>query len=122
MSTYKPNNFVIVKMTDSRPDALDPVMYKVLGGWNGGYAFGSSWRMNSGITKVRKVKGKYHLHGYSGSVYEVHPDTNFESGAMSSALQPLEVARKMYSTFNYEVITFKQFLKEFKSMQKEANG
>ena len=48
MSNYTPDNWVVIKMMPPEKDT----MYKVLGGWSGGYLDGDSWRMNSGVTSV----------------------------------------------------------------------
>jgi hypothetical protein len=59
-----PDNWVVVK--------VDEDFYKVLAGWSGGYLDGDSWRLNSGISKV-KDDGDYWLFiGASGSVYQCH--------------------------------------------------
>lgn len=64
METYTPDNWVVIKVKDG-----DSVFYKVLGGWNGGYLTGSSWRINSGISRVSQ-EGRFVLfHGLSGSIY-----------------------------------------------------
>jgi hypothetical protein len=46
-------------------------VYKVFGTWRGGYLYGDSWRLNSGITKVEKDGPILHFHGDSGSIYSV---------------------------------------------------
>ena len=66
MSEYYPDNWVVLKIKEGK-DA-DPI-YKVLGGWSGGYLDGDSWRMNSGITKVVEKHHHYEFYGASGSVY-----------------------------------------------------
>ena len=43
--------------------------YRILAGWSGGYTTGSSWRMNSGITKVEEDDDAYYFSGSSGSTY-----------------------------------------------------
>lgn len=77
-TTYRPDSWVIVEIFDPSETATGP-LYKVLGGWSGGYLDGSSWRLNSGITRVetrnspgdfdRENNTSYLFHGYSGSVY-----------------------------------------------------
>ena len=77
MSLYTPNEWAVIKIKD--PDG--GYLYKVFGGWWGGYGDGDRWRMNSGITKAEKVD--YYdarhpdaviidFHGYSGSIYRVN--------------------------------------------------
>ena len=66
MKYNKPHNWVVVKIEEN--------LYKVLGGWCGGYLDGDSWKLNSGITKV-KDGGDYWLFiGNSGSVYQCHKE------------------------------------------------
>ena len=71
---YVPNNWVVIKITKD-----DTIVYKLLGGWSGGYLDGDSWRMNSGIISVKNIKkpmrSYYDFHGYSGSVYRCPQDT-----------------------------------------------
>ena len=67
MNEYTPDNWVVLKITYS-----EETLYKVLGGWSGGYLDGDSWRMNSGITGVEKQAHLYGFYGSSGSVYWCH--------------------------------------------------
>ena len=69
MSEYTPDNWVILKIKEGK---YDKGLYKVLGGWSGGYLDGDSWRMNSGITGVEKQAHLYGFYGSSGSVYWCH--------------------------------------------------
>lgn len=71
MSEYRPDSWVVLKMNHK-----GEVLYKVLGGWAGGYVQGSSWRLNSGIERVEKDAdtNKLRFIGSSGSVYVVDPD------------------------------------------------
>ena len=61
---YAPDRWVAVKHTKN-----DETVYKILGGWSGGYLDGDSWRMNSGIASTEKDDRGYLVHGYSGSIY-----------------------------------------------------
>ena len=60
---YEPDNWVVIKVNGKDPH------YRVLAGWSGGYLQGSSWRMNSGITKVEEDDKAYYFSGSSGSTY-----------------------------------------------------
>jgi hypothetical protein len=67
MNEYKPDYWKVLKITSTD----GTVLYKVFASWVGGYEYGDSWKMNSGITEV-KSEGDYLLFkGYSGSVYNV---------------------------------------------------
>lgn len=63
MSTYFPDNWVIIKLKGDDPH------YRVLAGWSGGYTTGDSWRMNSGITRVEENEHVYSFYGSSSSCY-----------------------------------------------------
>tara|TARA_R100000951_G_C2536348_1_gene147968 strand:- start:87 stop:407 length:321 start_codon:yes stop_codon:yes gene_type:complete len=65
MNEYKPDSWVIIKLPSNYG-------YKVLGGWSGGYLYGDSWRLNSGITRIEREGEYYMIHGYSSSVYCCH--------------------------------------------------
>jgi len=68
MSEYIPDNWVVLKITYERETPL----YKVLAGWSGGYLYGDSWRMNSGITEMKQDGDYYEFYGSSGSCYRCH--------------------------------------------------
>lgn len=69
MSTYNPDCWVVIKITNN-----DEVLYKVLAGWGGGYSSGDAWRVNSGINNVFDIDGEYHFYGHSGSNYICHKE------------------------------------------------
>ena len=63
---HSPDKWVILKVAED--------LYKVLGGWQGGYLDGDSWRLSSGIVKIED-DGDFHLiHNHSGSIYKCHKD------------------------------------------------
>ena len=66
---YQPDNWVVIYIKNNEPH------YRVLAGWSGSYTYGSSWRMNSGITSAA-MDGDYFLfYGETGSVYRCHKDS-----------------------------------------------
>lgn len=69
MNTYTPDNWVVIKISGDDPH------YRVLAGWSGGYAAGSSWRMNSGITRAEQYGDFIKFYGSSGSCYQCHKDS-----------------------------------------------
>lgn len=79
MSTYTPDVWVVLEF--DAPQFEKPLQ-KVFGGWYGGFAGSNSWKLNSGITKVRKVDGWWEFDGYSGSTYRCHPNNYHMSGLM----------------------------------------
>lgn len=62
MAQYKPDSWEILKFSDND--------YRVFGSWRGGYLYGDSWRINSGVVKVVESEDAYLVYGDSGSVYE----------------------------------------------------
>ena len=66
MSEYRPDKWVVIKITG--PDT--PPIHKVFACWYGGYLDGDSWKLNSGITKATLKGFAYYFEGSSGSVYE----------------------------------------------------
>lgn len=86
MSTY-PDNWVIVKIT--RPEG---VVYKVLAGFHGGYLYGDSWQLNSGIVRAEVRDDYIHFHGQSGSEYVCYKDAQRLSMATAGIYETL-VAR-----------------------------
>lgn len=70
MTEYNPDSWVVLRMTYK-----DQIIYKVLGGWSGGYTQGDSWRLNSGIERVELDGDIYKFYGSSGSVYNCHKDS-----------------------------------------------
>lgn len=69
MTEYSPDSWVVIRMSHK-----DATLYKVLGGWSGGYTQGDSWRLNSGVDRVEVDGDRYLFHGSSGSVYSCHRD------------------------------------------------
>lgn len=69
MSYSVPENWVVIFMNGDDPH------YRILAGWSGGYATGSSWQMNSGITRVEVDEHCYYFYGASGSCYKCHKNT-----------------------------------------------
>lgn len=85
MSEYKPDRWIILKITNG-----EKVIYKVMGGWYGGYLGADSWRMNSGITKVELDGDTYNFHGYSGSIYLCHKNSYGTTIFMNSVLPSID--------------------------------
>ena len=66
MSDYKPDKWLLVKITST---ATNQSHYRVFACWYGGYLGADSWQMNSGITKVTESQDLYFFEGSSGSIY-----------------------------------------------------
>lgn len=73
---YNPDSWVVLKVPQNLviQDSKE-VIYKVLGGFAGGYLYSDAWRMNSGITEVCFEDGYYNFYGYTGSCYVCHPES-----------------------------------------------
>lgn len=83
---YSPNKWVVVKI---EVDNKFPV-YKVVAGFAGGYLYGDSWKLNSGIVKVEEDKDSFYFHGYSGSVYRCFKESYGINMIMQEPIQRLE--------------------------------
>ena len=70
MSTHNPNKWVIVKFTNEGKD-----VYKVLGGWSGGYLDSDNWRLSSGLERIEEDGDYYLMYNYSGSIYKCHKNS-----------------------------------------------
>jgi hypothetical protein len=81
MNTYTPDTWVVLEFTTPTE-----TLQKVFAGWYGGFAGSDSWKLNSGITKTRRIGDWWEFDGYSGSVYRCHPHNYHMSGLMHSIL------------------------------------
>jgi hypothetical protein len=70
MSVYTPDRWVVVEI-NLKNDSIQ----KVLAGWSGGYTWGESWKLSSGITEVTEYDDRYEFLNHSGSTY-VCPKTS----------------------------------------------
>lgn len=69
MSTYKPDRWVIVKISSD-----DNTHYRVFASWAGGYTSGDSWKLSSGCEGCEiNEEGSYDLPQTSGSNYVLRP-------------------------------------------------
>ena len=76
MSDYRPDKWVVVKITSDKY----PPVHKVFACWYGGYLGSDSWKLNSGITKATLEELVYSFEGSSGSVYDCHINCYGTSG------------------------------------------
>ena len=82
---YTPDRWVVFTFKDSEKN-----LYKVLGGWSGGYLDGDYWRINSGIKSVEEDGDFYLFHGYSGSTYKCHKKCYGLTVTMSNAISAVQ--------------------------------
>lgn len=71
MSNYNPDKWVVVRITRKDIQLID----KIFASWYGGYTGSDSWRLNSGIAKVRTEDSMFYFEGISGSVYKCNKDS-----------------------------------------------
>lgn len=87
---YNPDYWCVIKINSADPH------YRVFASWASSYATGSSWRMNSGITKVEEKDDCFLFHGSSGSIYRCHKEMygcHWESqGVLNNYMNQPEVA------------------------------
>lgn len=83
MSTYTPDRWQII--TFSGETVSEPV-FKVLGGWRGGYVSGEAWRLNSGIVEIVDMDQYYIIKGHSGSLYHCYKDSEGTTSYTQSIL------------------------------------
>lgn len=65
---YHPDAWVILKITPRNDEAV----FKILGGWYGGFASGDSWKLNSGIKSFVIEADHVDFIGFSDSIYRCH--------------------------------------------------
>jgi hypothetical protein len=83
MNEYTPDVWVVLEFDAPQ---LEVPLRKVFAGWYGGYTGSNSWKLNSGITAVRRVDDWFEFDGYSGSVYRCHVNDYHMSGLMLNVL------------------------------------
>jgi hypothetical protein len=113
MTTYTPDAWVILKIIDQTPDAQEPVIYKVLAGWYGGYLNGDSWKINSGITDYTRYGDRVEFKGYSNSVYQCGYNCERFTGLTGSIFESFSKDMKESCLGEIKHISFEQFEKEF---------
>jgi hypothetical protein len=86
MTEYKPELWVIVQVSSDHG-----TYYKVLASWYGGYLYGDSWKLSSGILDCKlNDDGFYELLQSSGSLYICHESRYGMSSYASSILEQLK--------------------------------
>ena len=107
----QPDNWIILKIQEDSGH-----FYKVLAGWSGGYLYGDSWRLNSGIVKIEQSDTHYDFIGESGSVYRCHKETETIRMNIDGVLdQLLERFGDKIS-----VVNAKDIIEEFKCLKLKA--
>lgn len=86
MSEYTPDVWQVIKLHSTEHGTH----YRVLAGWYGGYLYGDSWKLNSGITRCEYDDDFWYFYGESGSCYKCHKDAERLSGLTASILSSFQ--------------------------------
>ena len=87
-TTYTPDRWVVI---DFKSDDHGSIR-KVLASWYGGYLYGDSWKLSSGIVDVEEKDGCFYFKNHSGSMYVCHREAHGISRIMSSLVTSWEKA------------------------------
>lgn len=66
---------------------IDNSLIKLFRSFDGGFAIGESWMLNSGCAKIIPVDHYYQVYGYSGSVYTIRKEQGHLNSYTSSVLR-----------------------------------
>lgn len=113
-NNYSPDKWKIVKFTS--PQNGD--VYKVLGGWSGGYLDADNWRLSSGLEKITEEGDYYLMHNYSGSIYKCHKKMDGVTGLSGSILSGWIEKVKAHEGIEVNTIT----VEEFNNLEKECKS
>lgn len=75
MSNYYPDSYQFISISSDKDS--DKII-KLFAVWHAGYLTATSWRINSGVTKIEQdavFANLYTVSGYSGSQYVVNKDS-----------------------------------------------
>lgn len=61
-----PDKWMLVRVHGQTPH------WRIFATWGGGYTYGESWRLNSGVKSVEDKDEYFDFHGYSGSLYRCY--------------------------------------------------
>lgn len=101
---YKPNYWQILRITSPE----QKVFHKVFATWIGGYTFGESWKMNSGIEEVTYKDNIVTFKGSSGSLYHCineehcYRTTAYTDGVLSHMMLKAEKVSAKIEVLKYE--------------------
>ena len=76
---YRPNNWVLVKITSS---STNEELVKVFAGWHGSLVSPGSWKLSSDIIKAAEFEDRYEFVNSSGSTYICYKDCGYMSHYM----------------------------------------
>lgn len=117
MNAYTPHAWVLIKIQDfSQPQ--EKALYKVLCGEYGGYAYGDSWRLNSGIDSFEQEDNAFLFHGRSGSCYRCVKTAETLTRLTASMLEQFQ-EKAANQGYTFEHISSEDFMKEFQADQEK---
>lgn len=70
MSDYSPDKWVVLEVNNGK----SPIFHKVFASWSGGYLSSDSWRLNSGVSKIKQDNDFFYVYSESGSCYKLHKE------------------------------------------------
>lgn len=88
-TTYHPDSYQFLRISS---DNEDSTVIKLFAVWHAGYLTATSWRMNSGVTKIEvdtTFDNLYIISGYSGSQYVVNKDSTKPSSYGQGVLRDI---------------------------------
>lgn len=73
---------------------IDNSLVKLFRSFDGAFAIGEQWMLNSGCTKIIPVDDYWQVHGYSGSMYYIRKEqghlNSYTSGALRNIVKRLD--------------------------------
>ena len=107
MTARIPDAWVIIKIYTPEYGTV----YKILAGWYGGYEWGDSWRMSSGMGKVLDKGDYWYAPQESGSEYELVKSRERLTGLTSGVLETSRLrCEEIQGTL--DVLTMEEYLNE----------
>jgi len=103
--TYNPDKWIIVKFTSPKNGDV----YKVLGGWSGGYLDSDNWRVSSGLERIEEDGDYLLMHNYSGSIYKCHKKAEGVTGLSGSMLYGWTEEAKEHEGIEVDTVTVEEF-------------
>jgi len=100
MSEYTPDRWIPVRITKGSKSIV-----KILSGWSGGYLYGDSWRLSSGVTEVEDKDSHFMIRNESGSVYTCYKSAYGVNGISGSILHSWQEQAKLQDDIQIEVLT-----------------
>jgi len=110
MNEYAPDYWQVIRLVNG-----NETIYKLFSSWVGGYVNSDSWKLNSGITSIKKVEKvlqmthgpktvtiAYDVAGVSGSVYRVPAREN----CYRTTVYTSGILQNIMNKTNAEVLSF----------------